>query len=455
MSTRPPPPWAGTRSPLADNDRGGDWIRDRAVECAPPHELLAVSSAAWARQREYLAGRSRFYREKLGHAITSIELDDFAGLPFTTKSELHAAREARPPFGTHLAADPDAVKRIYQTSGSSGTPSLIALTSADVDTWRTIGTRSYFATSLHPHNAVVTTFGAGPFVAGHIHGVVEDLGARNVPVGPGDNDRVVAALEAGLVDTILSTPSFSLYLADRFAGAGVDARLFGLIHVIVGGEPGGGLPAIRDVIERAFGAAVTEAMGLGDVAPSLFGECPAQQGMHFGGGGLVWPELIDAGDGVIPIESGAEGELVYTHLQREAMPVVRFRSGDHVAIKTTACPCGRSSFTMRISGRVDDMFIVRGVNVYPSAVQAVVGEFVPAVTGRIRAVVPESTVAVTPPVPIEVEVPDGAGQHADLGDSVSAAIRSRLKFRAEVRFVPQAEFGSAGYKTSSVIRKGR
>ena len=448
------PPWKGTRSPVADNDQGRDWIMNRAVECATHEETRAMAAAAWSRQRMHVAQRSEFYRSKLGSDLEGTSLDDLAQLPFTTKKDLHNAQQAGPPFGTHLAVDPAAVKRIYQTSGSSGRPSLIALTAADIQTWRSIGSRSYFATGLHPHNSVLTTFGAGPFVAGHTHGVIEALGAGSVPVGPGDTDRVIAAFEAGLVDTMLTTPSFALYLVDRFTRAGVDARTFGIIHLILGGEPGGGLPPIRATIEAAFGATVTEAMGLGDVSPSMFGECPSQQGLHFGAGGLVWPELIDADGGQVPLEAGAEGELVYTHLQREATPVVRFRSGDHVAILTTDCPCGRTSFTIRVAGRVDDMFIVRGVNVYPSAVQAVAGEFVPAVTGRIRAIVPESTVSVTPPVPIEVEIPEGAKPSPDLPGLIADAIRSRLKFRADVRLVPQADFGSAEYKTSPVVRRG-
>ena len=440
---------------MADNERGRDWIRDREIECAPSSEVAAVAASNWQQQRSHVAEASGFYRTKLtGVAdLSRIPLDRLAEIPFTTKKELQLAQGEDPPFGPHLAVDRGAVKRIYQTSGSSGTPSMIALTKRDIATWRTIGSRSYFATGLQPHNSVLTTFGAGPFVAGNTHGVLEELQVLAVPVGPGDTVRVLAAFEAGLVDTILSTPSFALYLADRFDAEGTDGRKYGLIHLIVGGEPGGGLPAIRSRIESAFGATVTEAMGLGDINPSLFGECPAQQGMHFGGQGLVWPELIDDQGKPIPFEEEAEGEMVYTHLEREAMPVVRFRSGDHVKIVTTHCPCGRTSFTLRVSGRVDDMFIVRGVNVYPSAIQAVVGRFTPRATGRARVIVASNTVSVTPPVPIEVEIPNDSDESNDLADSIAEAIRSQLKFRATIELLAQDDFGSAEYKTSPVVRR--
>ena len=345
------------------------------------------------------------------------------------------------------------MKRIYQTSGTSGSPSLIALTAADLHTWRTIGTRSYYATGIREHNSVLITFGAGPFVVGHIHGVLEDLGARTVPIGPGDTDRVLTAFEHRIVDTMLTTPSYALYLIERYERSGVDAQSLGLIHFITGGEPGGGLPGIRSRIEDAFAADVTEAMGLGDITPSLFGECPAKNGMHFGGDGLVWPELVDQSGHPLEIEAGAEGELVYTHLQREAMPLVRFRSGDYIKILTTNCPCGRTSFTIRISGRIDDMFIVRGVNVYPSAVQAIVAGFMPEVTGRMRVVLEETGIAVAPPVPIEVEISDGAEINSDLPERIAATIRERLSFRATITLLPQGSFGSAAYKTGAIRRE--
>ena len=224
--------------------------------------------------------------------------------------------------------------------------------------------------------------------------------------------------------------------------------------VITGGEPGGGLPAVRTRIEEAFGCDVTEAMGLGDVSPSLFGECMAKGGMHFCGQGLVWPELIDLDKGSpIEIEAGAVGELVYTALEREAMPLVRFRSGDIVEIQGTTCECGRTGFRMRCVARVDDMIIVRGVNVYPSAVVGIVAEFKPHVTGRARLVVTGESVAIDPPVLVEVEVPSGNSPPEAVAEAIAKTIRERLIFRARVVFITDGDFGDAGYKTKLLIRK--
>ena len=435
-----------------------DWIWDREVATASRTDQLAAASAAWDAQSRHLAEGSPFYARKFREAgigtSAKVRLADITSLPFTTKDELKQSVDEQPPFGTNAGVAEERIKRVYQTSGTTGTPTVIPLTRTDMDTWTTIGSRTYYATGIHEHHSVLTTFGAGPFVAGHTHFVLTRIGARAVPVAPGDTGRVLIALKTGLADTLLSTPSFAQYLANKLEGTSPDPKSLRLMHVVTGGEPGGGIPAIRDHIERVLGATVTEVMGIGDVAPSLFGECPEQHGMHFCGAGHVWPELVDPEtQAPMAIETGAVGELVYTHLTREAMPVVRFLSGDIVRIEGTSCECGRTSFRMRCLARRDDMFIVRGVNVYPSAILAVVGDFRPRVTGRARVVRRDSAVSVQPPVPVEVEVPVSSLADAQLVAAIEEAVHTRLTFRCQVQLIPEESFGASGYKTNLTVKR--
>jgi phenylacetate-CoA ligase len=443
-----------TASRLRDDTCERDWIWEREVEAAPWEEVRRLSAGAWERQFRRLRESSPFYARKFREAGTGgsfVSLGDLSRLPFTTKEELRQALDEAPPFGSNLCVAPDQVKRVYQTSGTTGAPSVLALTRGDMETWTLMGTRSYYATGIHEHSTVLTTFGAGPFVAGHTHFVLLRIGSRSVPVAPGDTDRVLFALRAGLADTLLCTASFGQYLANKLEN---NAPAWNLTHVVTGGEPGGGIPAIRDHIQRVLGVTVTEVMGIGDVAPSLFGECPHQQGMHFCGTGHVWAELVDP-DSREPmeIETGAVGELVYTALTREAMPVVRFLGGDIVRIEGTSCECGRTSFRQRVLGRRDDMFIVRGVNVYPAAILSVVGDFRPHVTGRARVVRDGHEMSIDPPVPVEVEVPDRANAGDSLATRLEEAIHTKLTFRARVTLVPESEFGESAYKTRLSVRK--
>ena len=450
---------------LSDDHCEKDWIWEREVETASVDEVQRLGGAAWERQYRRLREASPFYARKwreAGVGGTFVGLKDLANLPFTTKQELKQALDEDPPFGSNLCVSPDQVKRVYQTSGTSGSPSVLALTRGDMESWTTMGTRTYYATGIHEHSSVLTTFGAGPFVAGHTHFVLLRIGTRSVPVAPGDTERVVFGLRAGLADTLLSTASFAQYLANRvekdtvplpFRGEG-QGEGRGLTHVVTGGEPGGGIPAIRDHIQRVLGVTVTEVMGIGDIAPSLFGECPHQQGMHFCGAGHVWVELIDPDTRApMQIETGAVGEMVYTTLTREAMPIVRFLGGDIVRIEGTACECGRTSFRQRVLGRRDDMFIVRGVNVYPTAILAIIGDFRPRVTGRARVIRKGEATSIEPPVPVEVEVTERHESDAALVTAIENAIHSRLMFRSKVELVPESDFGEAGYKTKLTVQK--
>jgi phenylacetate-CoA ligase len=428
-----------------------------SAERADPDTARERASAALRRQIERLVD-SPFHRRQLaagGLRPADIStVDDLHRLPCCDKDQLRESQETTPPFGDHLASDPDAVRCVYQTSGTSGRPAVIALTDADIEAWTEIGARSYRAAGITTRSSVITTFGAGPFVAAASHRTLARLGCRVVPVGPGDTERVIGALRLGLADTLLCTPTFALHLLDRTASGGDDPTAMGLRHLVTGGEPGGGLPAVRASLESGFDATVVEVMGIGDISASLFGETPDQLGMHFCGQDHVWPELIDDHGDPVGIEAGATGELVLTALTREAMPLLRFRTRDIVEVVGVGGPCGRTSFRMRCVGRTDDLVIVRGVNLYPSAVQAIVGEFRPRVTGRSCIVVDGDDIAVEPPVLTKVEIPDlPLDDHAALAAEIERTLRDRLVVRARVEFVPASQFGPAGYKTRGLVRR--
>jgi phenylacetate-CoA ligase len=219
-------------------------------------------------------------------------------------------------------------------------------------------------------------------------------------------------------------------------------------HICVAGEPGGGEAEIRGRLEAAFGAKVREAMGIGDVSISLWGECEAQQGMHFGGADHVVVELVDPETGQ-PVEKsdGATGELVYTALTREAAPLLRFRSRDHVMWWNAPCSCGRTTPRVRCIGRTDDLVIVRGVNVFPSAVRAVVAGFVPRVSGAIMLRPRAKGVRQEPPLPLHVELGPGDAAEDGLAQAIEQAVRASLVATVRVTLVPFGSIARSEYKT--------
>ena len=405
------------------------------------------SDDLYRKQIARLFERSEFYRAKLRAAgFDSLGavggLERIAALPFTEKDELRQSQAAQPPLGAHAAVEIAQVARIYSTSGTSGTPLYIPLTQNDVEDWRAIGRATYSRNGLKAGERVVTTYGAGPFVAGASLAAFEAIGCTHIPVGAGNTEKLLAALKQLSPQALACTPSYALYIAEKLSGAKTS-----LERIIVGGEPGGGEESFRRKLEAAWGARIYEIMGIGDIAASLWGECAEQAGMHFSGEGVIHVELIDPETNEsIELKDQAKGELVYTHLRREAAPLLRFRSRDHVQVWVSRCSCKRDSLRVRCIGRTDDMLIVRGVNVFPSAVREVVARFQPRVTGAIQIRPRRRGVKQEPPLPVFVEGNDDAA----LKESISREIRNALTFTPEIRLVPPQSLPRSDYKSKLV-----
>ena len=406
---------------------------------------------AYEAQLAYVLERSAFYRSKLAGHDTGGGLAAIAQLPLTTKQELRDTVTPGNPIGAHLCAEPHEIVRIYSTSGTTGAPSYIPLTASDLENWIETSARSYAASGLQPGEKVVTTYNAGPFAAGAALAAFERIGLTHIPVGTGNTERLVRAIELLAPDAVVMTPSYAGYALEWAAERGVDLAASSVRRVLLAGEPGGGEPAFRARLEEGWGARVTEAMGIGDIHVSLWGECEHQDGMHLGGYGFVHPELIDPDSGEsIPMDHGARGELVLSHLRHRAAPLLRFRTRDHVEVRTAPCPCGRTGPRVRCVGRTDDMLIVRGVNVFPSAVREVVGAFAPEVSGQIAIRRRSPGVKQDPPLPVRVELAQGGRHDPALAEMIGARVRDALVVQADVELVPWGSLRRSEYKSKLI-----
>jgi phenylacetate-CoA ligase len=418
------------------------------VETLPWEEQLALDDASYREQLAYLLERSAFYRETLAGVDTGGGLAAIAELPLTEKEELARTRTAANPFGAHLCAEPWELVRIYSTSGTTGTPSYIPLTAADLDAWVAGSARSYAASGVEAGQRIVSTYNAGPFVAGAALAAFDRIGLCHIPVGTGNTQRLVRAIELLEPQAAVLTPSYAAYLAERH-----DLRGSSVERVLVAGEPGGGEPAFRASLEEGWGAKVTEVMGIGDIGISLWGECEEQDGMHLGARGFVHAELIDPDTGeALRLDDGATGELVLTHLHHRAAPLLRFRTRDHVQVRTSPCPCGRTGPRIRCVGRTDDMLIVRGVNVFPAAIREVVAAFAPDVSGRILVRPRAAGVKQEPPLPVSVELAPDARAGAELAGAIRDRLRDVLIVQTEVELVPPGSLPPSEYKSALVER---
>jgi phenylacetate-CoA ligase len=426
------------------------------TETRPWADQLALDDASYRTQLAYLFERSAFYREKLGaagfaSARAAGGLADIAQLPLTEKGEIKATCTPDNPIGAHFCASPSEIVRIYSTSGTSGTPSYVPLTAGDLDNWVTASARSYAASGVAAGQRIVSTYNAGPFVAGAALAAFERIGLCHIPVGTGNTERLMLAVELLGPEAVVLTPSYAAYLVEWAAERDRDLRPSSVERVLVAGEPGGGEPAFRAKLEEGWGARVTEAMGVGDIGVSLWGECEEQDGMHLGARGFVHAELIEPATGVaLELDDGATGELVLTHLRHRAAPLLRFRTRDHVQVRTSPCRCGRTSPRLRCIGRTDDMLIVRGVNVFPSAIREVVSAFAPEVSGYILVKPQAPGVKQEPPLPVSVELAQGATGDAAIAQAIREKLRNVLVVDTRVDLVPWGSLRRSEYKAKLV-----
>jgi phenylacetate-CoA ligase len=426
------------------------------IETLPWSEQTGIDDRHYHAQVAYLFERSQFYRDKLGKtgvssAVDAGGLSNIASLPFTEKSELRASCTPDNPIGTHLCAKREEIVRIYSTSGTTGTPSYIPLTETDLDNWVTGSARSYAASGITAGQRIVSTYNAGPFVAGAALGSMDKIGLCHIPVGTGNTERLVKAIELLKPEAAVLTPSYAAYLIEWTAERNFDLAGSSVKRVLVAGEPGGGEPAFRERLEKGWGARVTEAMGIGDIGISLWGECEHQCGMHLGARGFVHAELIDPDSGdSIAMEDGASGELVLTHLQHRAAPLLRFRTRDHVQVWTSPCKCGRTAPRVRCIGRTDDMLIVRGVNVFPSAIREVVSGFAPAVSGNVLVKLKQKGVKQEPPLPLLIELSKNTGASDRLAEDIRRRLRAVLVVQTEISLVPFGALPRSEYKSKLV-----
>ncbi len=325
----------------------------------------------------YLLPANRFYQEKLSgtESIAFESLADLAHLPFTTKRDLVADQEARPLFGSNLTFPLSEYIRLHQTSGTTGHPLKVLDTQESWDWWADCWKTVYQAASVTANDIVFLAFGFGPFIGfWSAYEGAKKLGALTVPGGGMDSLQRLRAIQEIGATVLVCTPSYALRLAEVAQEHGMNMRDSTVRVTIHAGEPGASIPATRERIENAWGAKTYDHAGMTEMGAFGFA-CSEQRGLHVNEAEFI-AEILDPHSDQ-PVGEGQAGELVLTNLGRWGSPAIRYRSGDLVRHGGYTCACGRSFLHLPggVLGRVDDMLIVRGINVYPSALADVLHRF--------------------------------------------------------------------------------
>lgn len=428
------------------------WNPEAETQPRDEREALQLTrlreTLAWVRERV------AFYRERLDTAELR-GLDDLTRLPFTRKTDL---REHYP-FGL-LAVPLAEVARVHASSGTKGKPTVVGYTAGDLDVWREVMARVIVAAGGRAGDLFQIAFGYGLFTGGlGFHDGAERIGMTVVPASSGNTARQGLLLRDFRPAGLAATPSFALHIAETLAEQGTSPDALGLRYGMFGAEPW--TDEMRRSLERAFGCPAFDIYGLSEIiGPGVAGECEARDGLHVADDHFL-PEIVDPDTGAV-LPSGIQGELVITTLTKRALPMIRYRTGDVTMLTTEPCRCGRTSARIaRLKGRSDDMLIIKGVNVYPSEIEAAllgIDDLLPhyqLVVDR-RATLARLEIHVEPAPGLVERGGNLEPEHPAvlaLQRQVAARLRSALGLSVEVKLVPPRTIPRSEGKAVRVIER--
>lgn len=423
------------------------WSRDRIED----FQLRALRV-----QLERVQVRSAFYREnfrEIGFAAADLKaFADLRRLPITRKADYVAGLEADPPFGSFRAVTVDDAVRVHFSSGTTGRPVPVLWTKRDVERWTDVYARYLYAQGLRPTDVFQCMFNYSWFVGGlGFTLAAERIGALVIPGGSVDTKRQVETIQHYAPKAVAGTPSFMAHVAETAQDMGVDLARSSVEIVCVGGEPGGSIPGTRQRLERLWGAKWFDCYGALECQPIAW-DTALQLGPQIAEDfifiEIVHPQTLE------PVEDGQRGVLVLTHLDKEACPLVRWWTGDVVVRDCTPTPDGRTHARLvgGVLGRADDMLIVRGVNLFPTAVEDLVRAF-PGTTAEYVLVIDDSVkdpqTGFLTGVKLRVERTDDAPP--DLEEALAAHLRERLQVRFVVEVLPAGSLPRTVHKAKRVM----
>lgn len=380
-------------------------------------------------------------------------LDDLRKLPMTRKADYLAALADAPPFGSMLAVDPAEIVRVHFSSGTTAKPSPCCWTAADLDRWAGLYARLAWAQGVRPGDVYQCLFNFSWFVGG-LGGVAgyQRIGAACIPGGSGDSERQIETMFDYGTTCVTATPSFVSHLAEVARRLGRDPRETRLAKIMLGGEPGASVPATRRMIEELWDAKCFDGYGSLEFQPIAW-ECAGHGGPHLVED-FALAEVLDP-ETASPVPDGTPGVLVLTHLDKLAMPLVRWWTGDMVVRDSAPCACGRTHARLAggVRGRADDMLVIRGVNLFPSAVEEVVrstpgtaGEYLIVIDRDVRD--PDSGFLAG----LKLRVEAARGAPAELGPRLATEIHAKLQVRATVEIVDDGTLPRSTLKARRILR---
>ena len=420
--------------------------------CDPKTETLARAELRRHQGRrlrnllQQVLKSNRFYQKKLRAAgiRKPVPISHLSDLPFTTKAEIVADQQAHPPFGTNLTSPLKSYTRMHQTSGTTGAPMRWLDTPESWRSWMKHWALVYTGAGVRPGDRVFVAFSFGPFIGfWSAFDAAHEMGCLAITGGGQTSEQRLSMIQGSRPNVLVCTPTYALRLAEVAQSLGIDARSLGIRITIHAGEPGASIPSTRARIQQLWAAKAYDHCGMTELGAYGF-ECSQQLGPHVNEGEFI-VEVLDPGTSQ-PVEEGCRGEVVLTNLGRVCSPLIRYRTGDLAEASWKRCRCGRSYALLRggLLGRADDMITVRGVNVFPSAIENILRRF-PEVVEFQGEIIREREMSELL-LRLETEGLERE-QQQQLAEQVVGAIRASIQLRPTVQFAPPGSLPRAEMKS--------
>lgn len=406
------------------------------------------------KQLAYVLEHSNFYRKKFGNISAQAAVEHFEELPFTTKTEILEDQRDHPPFGENVCVPNEKIKRVHKTSGTTNKPVLIALTDADIKNVLRVGGACFSAAGLGPSDTVAHCLNYNMWAGGVTdHLSLEETGATVIPFGVGHTANLISTLQDLQATAIHCTPSYlskiEAVLKDEY---GLRPRDLHLRLGLLGAESGLQNPTFRKKIEDVWGfKAINANYGMSEVLSMMASECTLQTGLHFRAADVIYVELLDKDGKNVEIKTGAEGELVFTNLEKEAQPLIRYRTGDVVRVTAEKCDCGYKGMLFEVIGRSDDMIVVKGLNVFVSVIEKIIQNYFDRITTEYRILVSSQDPIENIIIQVEgVEVNDHFREQ--LKQDLASDLKNKIHVKCEIQILPSETLPRTSGKTKHLQR---
>ena len=434
------------------------------IELMSQEEMQDLQWKKLKKTLDFVYEKSAFYRNKFDEAgIKPSDIrsfDDFSyKVPVTTKEELRDMQKERYPLGSNMTVSSDRIVWVTASTGTTGKPTYTCCTRHDWEIWMEVLKRFFWLGGLRQSDIYLHALGLSTWIAGiPLTQAAREVGATVVSVGvPTPAERMLALIEDLGATTMACTPSYAEHFAERTQAMGINARELGIRKIMAGGEPGAGTRSVKKKIEELWQCELLDICGTPEMIPGDKVECCDQKsGMHIVDRDFCYNEICDPKTKLpLDLKDGVEGALIYTSLDKEAGPLIRFDVQDQVKVLTTPCECGYPGIRVTVTGRYDDMLKIKGVKVWPATIKDVLATFSPRVTSQFKIVLREKTTAfrVVGPTKLRVEYgPEVKEQGIEtLRAEISDKIRAVTLWAPEIiEMVPPGTILSAQFKANYI-----